>query len=54
MAGDLAFDPVRRRDARQHLGGDRRRAFGGEIDELPPDMAPTEGELDAVTLCQPA
>ena len=44
-ATDVLLDPVERCNARQRLGGDRRRARVGQLVEVPAHVAPAEGEL---------
>jgi hypothetical protein len=44
------FDGIERSDSDQRLGGDRRRRLHLDIVELPPHMAPAEGEYDVTAL----
>src|SRR5260370_18600004 len=43
-ATDLGLDPIERCNARQRLGGDRRRARIGQLVEVPAHVAPAEGK----------
>ena len=45
QAANIGFDGIQRSDADQRLGGDRCRRLGLDVVELPPHMAPAEGEL---------
>src|SRR6187431_1978268 len=46
QAANVGFDGIERSDADQRLGGDRCRRLRLDVVELPPHMAPAEGEYD--------
>ena len=51
-ATDLGLDPIERCNARQRLGGDRRRARIGQLVEVPAHVAPAEGKPHVALLGQ--
>src|SRR5882762_9645914 len=51
-ATDLGLDPIERCNARQRLGGDRRRARLGQLVEVPAHVAPAEGKPRVALLGQ--